>query len=152
MRRLLPWLALGVVVMFALAWAAWPDAGTQSVSERARALATELRCPDCEGLSVADSSTSGARAIRSDVRRRLASGETEAQVRRAYVARYGESILLNPQGDGLGVLVWGLPVAVFVAAAGGLVFAFARGRRTPHLHATDADEALVAETRRSGHA
>jgi cytochrome c-type biogenesis protein CcmH len=147
-RRFLPWIALGGVVLFALGWAAWPDGGSTTVAERAQALSSELRCPDCEGLSVADSSTSSARAIRADVRRRLASGESEAVVRQAYVDRYGESILLKPEGSGLGVLVWGLPVVVFVVAAGGLAFAFVRWRRTPHLHATAADEALVEESRR----
>lgn len=149
MRRALPWVALGIVVVVVLAWAAWPDGGTPTPRERARDLATELRCPDCEGLSVADSSTSSARAIRRDLRRRFAAGETVEQVRQAYVDRYGESILLKPEGSGIGVLVWGLPVVVLVVGAGGLALALARWRREPQLHATAADEALVDETRRS---
>ena len=149
LRRVFPWAALGVVVLVVLAWAAWPDGGSVTQRDRARDLATELRCPDCEGLSVADSSTSSARAIRADLRRRLAAGETDEEVRRAYIDRYGESILLKPEGSGLGVLVWGLPVAVLVVGAGGLALALARWRREPQLHATAADEALVDETRRS---
>ena len=149
LRRMLPWAALGVVVLVVLAWAAWPDGHSVTQRERARDLATELRCPDCEGLSVADSSTSSARAIRADLRRRLAAGETDEEVRRAYIDRYGESILLKPEGSGLGVLVWGLPVVVLVVGAGGLAMALARWRREPQLHATAADEALVDETRRS---
>ncbi len=149
MRRLLPWAALGVVVVVVLAWAAWPDGGTSSPRDRARDLATELRCPDCEGLSVADSSTSSARAIRSDLLRRFEAGESAAQVREVYIQRYGESILLKPEGNGLGILVWGLPAVVLVLSAGGLALAFARWRREPQLHATEADEALVDELRRS---
>ena len=149
LRRVFPWAALGVVVVVVLAWAAWPDGDRVTPRERVRDLATELRCPDCEGLSVADSSTSSARAIRADVRRRIAAGETDGQVRRAYIDRYGESILLKPEGSGLGVLVWGLPVVVLVVGAGGLAMALARWRREPRLHATAADEDLVDETRRS---
>jgi len=149
LRRVFPWAALGVVVVVVLAWAAWPDGDRVTPRERVRDLATELRCPDCEGLSVADSSTSSARAIRADVRRRIAAGETDGQVRRAYIDRYGESILLKPEGRGLGVLVWGLPVVVLVVGAGGLAMALARWRREPRLHATAADEDLVDETRRS---
>jgi len=148
-RRVLPWAALGVVVLVVLVLAAWPDGGTPTPQERARDLGTELRCPDCEGLSVADSSTSSARAIRADLRRRLVAGESEEDVRRAYVDRYGESILLKPEGSGLGVLVWGLPVVVLVGGAGGLALALARWRREPHLQSTAADEVLVDETRRS---
>jgi cytochrome c-type biogenesis protein CcmH len=136
-------------VVGVLAWAAWPDSDNATPGDRARDLATELRCPDCEGLSVSDSSTSSARAIRTDLRRRFAAGETEERVRAAYVERYGESILLKPEGGGLGILVWGLPAVVLVLGAGGLGLAFARWRREPQLHATAADEALVDELRRS---
>ena len=138
-----PWVLLGIVVAVALVWAAWPE-GDRSVRERAHDLATELRCPDCEGLSVADSSTSSARAIRADLRRRIRAGESDADIRQEYVDRFGESILLNPEGGGLGVVVWGLPVLVLVLGAGGLVLALRRWRRDPPMHATSADEDLVA--------
>jgi cytochrome c-type biogenesis protein CcmH len=141
-----PWLALGLVVVVALVWAAWPDPAP-SVRERAHDLASELRCPDCEGLSVADSATSSARAIRADLRRRIAAGESVDDVRQEYVDRFGESILLNPEGGGLGLLVWGLPVLVLVLGAGGLVVALRRWRREPQMHATQADEDLVARAR-----
>lgn len=145
--RTLPWLLLGVLVIGVLAWAVWPSGGSRSVSERARDLAAELRCPVCEALSVADSPDSTARAIRADLRRRVAAGQSDEQIRQAYVDRYGESILLEPQGSGLGVLVWGLPVAALVLGGGGLALALRRWRREPRLHATSADEALVAKTR-----
>lgn len=141
------WAVLAAFVIGALVWAAWPEGGSRGASERAADLAAELRCPDCEGLSVADSPTSSARAIRRDIERRIAAGETDAQIRQAYVDRYGESILLNPEGGGLGLLVWGLPVVALVLGAGGLVIALRRWRRDPRLAATPADEELVERTR-----
>lgn len=149
MNRKLAWGALGAVVIVALVWAAWPRGGTPGPAARASELATELRCPDCEGLSVADSSTSTARAIRREIRDRVDRGESDEAIRQAYVDRYGESILLKPEGGGLGVIVWGLPVAALLVAAVALAFALRRWRREPHLHATGADEALVARTRGS---
>lgn len=145
--RSLSWVLLAVVVVGAIAWAAWPSGHDPTIRERARDLAAELRCPDCEGLSVADSSTSSARAIRADLRQRLRAGETDEEIRAAYVDRFGESILLNPEGEGLGVLVWGLPVLVLVVGAGGLVLALRRWRREPAMHATPADEQLVEQAR-----
>ncbi len=142
-----PWLALILVVAAVLAWAAWPDGGDRTPRDRTRDLAAELRCPDCEGLSVLDSSTSTARAIRADIRRRVDAGATDEQIRQSYVDRYGESILLNPEGGGLGVLVWGLPVLVLVVGAGGIVLALRRWRSQPVMRSTDADEALVARER-----
>jgi cytochrome c-type biogenesis protein CcmH len=148
MRRA-AWVVLAVVVAVAIAWAAWPDGGARTERERARDLAAELRCPDCEGLSVADSSSSSAQAIRADLRRRIRAGQSDETIRQGYVDRFGESILLNPEGEGLGVLVWGLPVLVLVVGAGGLVIALRRWHRQPAMHATAADEELVQRVRQT---
>lgn len=141
------WVALGAIVMGAVVWAAWPDGGDRTNRERTSDLAAELRCPDCEGLSVLDSSTSTARAIRTEIRRRVEAGESDEEIRQSYIDRYGESILLNPEGEGLGILVWGLPVVVVLIGAGGLVLALRRWRSQPAMRSTDADEALVARER-----
>jgi cytochrome c-type biogenesis protein CcmH len=63
------------------------------------------------------------------------------------VDRFGESILLRPEGGGLGLVVWGLPVAALALGAGGLALALRRWRRQPQLHPTEADEALVERAR-----
>ena len=143
------WLALGALVLGALVWAAWPSGGELTRAERAREVTSDLRCPDCEALSVAESSTPTARAIRADVRRRIEDGQSDDEIRQAYIERYGESILLDPEGSGLGVLIWGLPAVVLVLGAGGLALALRRWKSEPRLHATDADERLVARTRQS---
>lgn len=145
MRKFWPWIALGLIVLATLAWAAWPR--DPSASGRVDSLASELRCPDCEQTSVADSQTSGARAVREDLARRVDAGESDAEIRAAYVARYGENVLLKPDGSGLSALVWMLPVAVLIVGGGGLALALARWRREPRLHATAADEAIVESAR-----
>ncbi|HEX9506068.1 MAG TPA: cytochrome c-type biogenesis protein CcmH, partial [Acidimicrobiia bacterium] len=111
------------------------------------ALETELKCPECQGLSVADSQAPTSRAIRADIKRRIASGQSDGQIRQAYVDDYGESILLSPQGSGISLLVWVLPVLVLTLGATGIVFALRRNRNEPRLHATDADEMLVERSR-----
>lgn len=146
-RRALAWLTLAAVVVVTLAIVAWPRGGEPSDAERVRALGSELRCPDCEGQSIEQSSTETARAARADIRRRVADGQSDAEIRQAYIDKFGDSILLKPEGGGLGVLVWGLPAAAVVLAGGGLVFALRRWRRSPHLHPTDADRELVRRAR-----
>jgi len=145
-RRLLPWAGLGLVVVVTLAAVLWPDGG-RSDSARAHALAEELRCPECQGLSVADSSEPTSRAMRADIRDRIEAGQSDAEIRQAMVDRFGESILLRPEGGGLGLVVWGLPVAALALGGGGLVLALRRWRREPRLRATEADEKLVDQTR-----
>jgi cytochrome c-type biogenesis protein CcmH len=145
-RRLLPLIGLVAVIAVVLAVVLWPS-GEPSDAARARALAEEFRCPECQGLSAADSSAPTARAIRADIRDRIDAGQSDAEIRQAMVDRFGESILLKPEGGGLGLLVWGLPVAALALGAGGLVLALRRWHRQPSMHATDADEELVARAR-----
>jgi cytochrome c-type biogenesis protein CcmH len=147
-RGWIPWAVLGVLAVGVLAWAAWPS-GEPSDADRATTLAHELRCPDCESLSAADSQTASARAIRRDLKERIAEGQSDATIRRAYVDRYGESILLKPEQGGLGLIVWGLPVLLLVVGAGGLFLAFRRWRGSEPLRPSAADEQLVEELRRT---
>ena len=146
-RRGVAWLVLGVVVVITLAIVAWPRGGSPSDAERVRSVSSELRCPDCESQSIAQSSTDVARAARDDIRRRVAAGQSGAEIRQAYIDKFGPSILLKPESGGLGILVWGLPAAALVLGAAGLVLALRRWRREPHLHATEADRELVQRAR-----
>ena len=143
----MPWAVLGAVVLVIVVWAAWPS-GEQSDADQVRSITKQLRCPDCESLSAADSQTASARAIRRDVTQRVAEGESSATIKRAYVDRYGESILLEPDRDGIGLVVWGLLLLVLVIGGIGLFFAFRRWRTAAPVHATEADEELVREMRR----
>ena len=142
-RRLLPWVALAAVVAGALVVGGASGRPDPSPAARARRLSAELRCPVCQGLSVADSPSSTARAIAADIRRRIDEGESDGAIRQAYVERYGEWILLQPEGSGLGTVVWALPVAGLILGGGALVLAFRRWRRQPALQPSEADRALV---------
>jgi len=143
-KRLLPVVALVAVIVTALViGGAGRDRGPRSPAARTTAIAEDLRCPVCQGLSVADSHTPTAEAIKEDIRRRVDAGEGDGEIRASYVARYGEWILLRPETSGVGALVWVLPVGALLLGLGGLAFAFRRWRREPGRVATDEDRALV---------
>lgn len=141
------WIGIGLVVVGALVGSLWPRGGSESIVAHTRRVAGEFRCVDCEGLSVADSATASARDQRRDIATRIRRGESDAEIRQVYVDRLGESILLNPASRGVGLIVWGLPIAAFILGAIGLGFALRRWQRQPRLSPTDADIALVNERR-----
>jgi cytochrome c-type biogenesis protein CcmH len=141
------WLALAVVVVVAIAVLIARSGPSSSPAARASRLANELACPVCTGESVADSNAPESRAIRVDIARRIRAGQGDAEIRDAYVATYGDHILLTPANGGLGVVAWGLPVLALVIGAGGIALAIRRGSRTPRLSATAADIALVDQQR-----
>jgi cytochrome c-type biogenesis protein CcmH len=100
-------------------------APTPSRAEIAHRLATELRCPDCQGLSVADSSSQSAAEIRSQITRLLGQGMAPEEVRQYFVTRYGPWILLAPEAT----IAWVLPFLVLLAGGAGLAAWVWHGRR-----------------------
>lgn len=118
--------ALAGLVTVALVLAGRGGSGATTDAARAAHLSEQLRCPVCEGLSVADSPSSTARAMAADIRRRVAAGESDGDIRRAYVAQYGNWILLEPPGGGFGLVASALPLAGAVAAAAGVAIVLRR--------------------------
>jgi cytochrome c-type biogenesis protein CcmH len=146
-RVWLPWAVLGVVLVVVLVLVAVGSQPSRSPSARASRLAHELRCPTCESESVAASQSPASVAIRTDIRRRIAAGESDGEIRAAYVKIYTQYVLLSPDSHGIGLVVWGAPIAALFLGGGGLALALRRWARQPRLAATAADEDLVARAR-----
>ena len=142
-----PWLVLVAVLAGSLAVAASGGSGPRTAEERARGIAESIRCPTCQGQSVADSNSPAAKNIRTEIARRIGTGQTDDQIRDQIAGLYGEDLLLTPPRSGVGGLVWFLPVALFVAAAGGLVAAFRSWRSPPDRQVSDEDRVLVEQAR-----
>ena len=90
-------------------------------------VAAVLRCPVCQGLSVADSPTDLARNMKQQARELLAAGYQREQVLAYFESSYGEFVRLQPPLRGVNWLVWVAPVAGLL----GGVFVIARTLRRP---------------------
>jgi cytochrome c-type biogenesis protein CcmH len=86
---------------------------------RTTALASELRCPVCQGNSIQDSPSELAQQMRDLIRDQLRAGKTPDDVRAYFVAKYGEWILLSPKAEGVNLLVYLIPVAAILV--GGII-------------------------------
>lgn len=143
----MPWVGLAAVVVIAVVVLVDRSGPSSAPAARAARLENELACPVCTGESVADSNAPESRAIRVDVAKRIRAGQGDAEIRDAYVAIYGEHVLLTPSNGGLGVIAWGVPVIALVIGGAGIVLAIRRWSRAPRLAAT-ADDADVVDRER----
>lgn len=93
-----------------------PDADT--AGQRARDISGGLRCPVCQGLSVADSNADAARAMHARISELVQLGYSKEQIEDYFVDRYGEWVRLAPPAEGLHWIIWLGPVVGFVFGAG----------------------------------
>ena len=142
------WAALGLVLVVTLVVGATGDTGPRSNAERARDLAETIKCPTCRSQSAADSDAAAARAIRTEIARRVDEGQSNDEIRTYFADRYGEEVLLTPAASGLTGLVWALPAAGLVAAFIGLALVLRRWQRRTPREASEADRELVESYRR----
>ncbi|MFG1614667.1 cytochrome c-type biogenesis protein CcmH [Nonomuraea wenchangensis] len=116
--------ALILTVLAALAL--WNSAQREpGLAERTHDLAAMLRCPDCSGVSAAESSSAMALSVRAEIERLLRAGVGDDDILRHFRQRYGDWILLSPPMTGLPLALWALPAAAVLA----LVPLAARRRR-----------------------
>lgn len=108
-----------------------------ALEARARALSVNLRCLVCQNQSIDDSDAPLARDLRVLVRERLVAGDSDAEVTKFLVARYGEFVLLRPPVGGHTLLLWLTPLLLLLAAIGGIGWRL-RAARTRTATATPA--------------
>lgn len=138
-----PWIPLFVVVALALLIGTLGDTGPSTNEERVTAIARTVKCPECEGESVADSNSALSRAARIEIAELVQAGETDDDIRAVLEQNY-PGLLLTPTSTGVAGLIWILPVVVLVFSLAGLALAFRRwSHERPAGGATDGDRALV---------
>ncbi|HEY8133548.1 MAG TPA: cytochrome c-type biogenesis protein [Thermoanaerobaculia bacterium] len=89
-------------------------------------IASLLRCPVCQGMSVADSPSTVALDMKAQVRDMLSRGYTQEQILGYFEQSYGQFVLLKPKFRGVNTLVWILPILVLL---GGAVLVISTARR-----------------------
>lgn len=147
-RRLIGWIAIIAAVVSLLAVSVLDQGGIENDAERMQRLSESYACPVCQGQSVAESNAEVARTIRQQIRTEVQQDATDDEIRDTLISQYGGEVLLNPPAEGIGSLVWVLPVLVVVLGAAG-VGAAVTGTSVLGREASDEDRRLVANARGS---
>jgi cytochrome c-type biogenesis protein CcmH len=121
-------LSLFLLVSHALALGAQAPLPDSAQEARARALFYQVRCAVCEGQSVADSPAEVAADMRAEIRRQVASGESDRAILSYLASRYGDGILMRPPVNSSTLALWLGPLAILALAALAAVNYFRRGR------------------------
>ena len=118
--------------------------GPSTAEERIDAIAQRLACPTCDGESVYESRGSASQAIRQEIARRVADGQsTDDEIVAAIDDSYEADLRLVPDSSGLESLIWIAPMVVAVGAIALLVVAFRRWRSDGSLTPTDEERSVV---------
>jgi cytochrome c-type biogenesis protein CcmH len=99
--------------------------------ERTNEVAALLRCPVCQGMSVADSKAEMAVNMKAQVRELLERGYTEEQILKYFELSYGQFVLLEPKFEGINALVWLLPVIALALGAAVVFFKLRKLEKPP---------------------
>lgn len=117
-------LALSVFLLMTVVFAMVPDSGNaelpqydQKVLREARSIFNRVMSPFCPGQSLANCGSGAAEVLRSEIRQRLADGETAEEIMASVVERYGVKVLAEPPKKGFASLVWIGPFALLLVGA-----------------------------------
>lgn len=90
---------------------------TSTLDQRVQDVASQLKCPVCQGESVADSPSEIAQQMRAVIRQQLQSGKSEQEVISYFESRYGQQIVWSPPMQGFTLLAWLVPIALLLGGA-----------------------------------
>ena len=117
--------------------------------DRVQELAERLRCPVCVSVSVADSPSESAQAMREVITEQVAAGRTDAEIEAYFRTRYGDWAVIDPPASGRTLPLWVLPGLVVVGGVAAVaVRAFRRDREPDELTEVQRDRVRKAVAER----
>jgi cytochrome c-type biogenesis protein CcmH len=112
--------ALALVVIV-LGFSSEP-AAEASADDRIESLSAAIRCPFCNGESLADSQAGVAADYRALIAERVAAGATDEEIMDEFAANFGDSFILDTSTSAWSIALWVVPVLALVVGAGVVVF------------------------------
>lgn len=116
-----------------------------SLDAETKRVGSLLRCPVCQGLSVADSPATMAVNMRHQVQELLAAGYSDEQILSYFERAYGEFVRLQPPLRGVNWTLWLAPVALLVLGGAFILWFVRRGVVAPVAEALPAPGEAVGD-------
>ncbi len=138
-------LLLALLAVIAAIWSftILTAARNETLDQRVHDVASQLKCPVCQGESVADSPSTISQQMRAVIRQQLQSGKSEQEVIQYFVDRYGEQIVWSPPWQGFTLLAWLVPISLLFVGAFLLIAVLRTWRIAPSTLPTGDDAELA---------
>ena len=86
----------------------------ENIDQRVKNLTLELRCMTCQNQSIYDSDAEFSNDIKKIVKNKLQEGESERDIKKFLVERYGEYILFRPLMNYNNIFLWSFPFILLI--------------------------------------
>ena len=86
----------------------------ENIDERVKNLTLELRCMTCQNQSIYDSDAEFSNDIKKIVKQKFEDGESDRDIKKFLVERYGEYILFRPLINYNNIFLWSFPFILLV--------------------------------------
>ena len=83
-------------------------------SDKIEKISKNLRCLICQGQSVYDSQSDFALSVKDLIKNKLENGNTEDEIYKYLQTKYGDWILYEPKINKNTIILWGLPLILFI--------------------------------------
>lgn len=113
--------------------------------DRYKALIDELRCLVCQNETLADSDADLAADLRREIREKMLKGESDRQITRFLVARYGDFVLYKPPVKTTTLMLWYGPFALLALGIVIAIITVRRRARTAPVTLNEAQHRQVQE-------
>lgn len=97
-------------------------------AERLDTLASAIKCPFCNGESLAESQSSVAAEYRVIIAQRVADGATDEEVIEEFAANFGDSYILDTSTSRWSLVLWLAPILAIVTGATVVAWMYRSGK------------------------
>ena len=87
---------------------------SENLDNKIKELTLELRCMTCQNQSIYDSDAEFSNDIKKIVKNKLKAGESERDIKKFLVERYGEYILFRPLMNYNNIFLWSFPFILLI--------------------------------------
>jgi cytochrome c-type biogenesis protein CcmH len=139
-------LLLAAMLAPAFAREASPVAEDPATEARLVALSNELRCLVCQNQTIADSNAGLAVDLRNEIREKIQSGMSDAEIKEFMVTRYGDFVLYRPPVKNTTLVLWVGPFLLLAVGGSVLYFNLKRRRKNVVDPELSSDDQALAES------